>query len=270
MLTPRQREEFETLGFVRLPGAFAADAAPMQDVVWQELERLHGIRRADPSTWRPDRPSGLQGIKAAPEFAPIGGAVTAAAIDDLLGSGAWPPPKQGGLFLVSFPGAGTRWTVPSTGWHVDSDLTFALEPLFGLRIYTFLSDVVAEGGGTVVLSGSHRLVARRVRGRPAEELADFRRERRELFRSDPWLHELTREGGGDRDRFLAEHVIEGVPVRVVPLTGAAGDVVLAHPWLFHARAPHTAPEPKLMRSKDIYRRVLPEGSRVFGRAVRSA
>lgn len=193
MLTSDELAEFDARGLVRVRGAFdAGAAAAMREVVWREIERLHGIRRDAPATWHPSRPTGLQGIKEDPVFAAIGSRATCTAIDALLGAGTWTLPRHWGFLLVSFAETDT-WTVPSAGWHFDADTAVAPRPLFGVRVYAFLSDVVPEGGGTVV----------------------------------------------------------------------------AHPWLLHARAPHRAATPRLVRSKDVFRRDLPAGVKVFGRAVKS-
>jgi ectoine hydroxylase-related dioxygenase (phytanoyl-CoA dioxygenase family) len=46
-------------------------------------------------------------------------------------------------------------------------------------------------------------------------------------------------------------VIDGVDLRVVELSGAAGDVVVFHPWLFHAAASNRAPEPRMMVGQNV-------------------
>jgi hypothetical protein len=271
-LSSEQKDELAETGCVRVPQAFdAAAAAAMRDAVWRELERLHAIRRSDPSSWPSTRPTGLQGIKELPVFAPIGRGRTVGAIDALLGPGSWPRPRQWGFFLVSFPYSTEPWTVPSTGWHIDADTGIPAEPLFGLRIYSFLSDVPRAGGGTVVVLGSHRLVERHLGHHPADRGAMPRVFRRSFLRSDPGLRALTEEDPAKRaaaTTFTSPHEIAGIPVRVAELTGVAGDVIVAHPWQLHARAPHCASAPRMVRSKDVYRLDLPAASRVFGRALR--
>ena len=74
------------------------------------------------------------------------------------------------------------------------------------------------------------------------------------MRSHPWIRDLMSTGGpGDRvGRFMHEEtLIDGIPVRVVELTGAAGDVVLMHPWMFHAPAANCCPTPRMMASGTI-------------------
>jgi hypothetical protein len=42
--------------------------------------------------------------------------------------------------------------------------------------------------------------------------------------------------------------VEGIPLRVVELTGHPGDVVLIHPWTIHTVAPNVGPTPRFMRA----------------------
>jgi ectoine hydroxylase-related dioxygenase (phytanoyl-CoA dioxygenase family) len=45
--------------------------------------------------------------------------------------------------------------------------------------------------------------------------------------------------------------IAGIDLRVVELTGAAGDAILFHPWLFHAPAPNRLATPRLMVGQNV-------------------
>ena len=71
-------------------------------------------------------------------------------------------------------------------------------------------------------------------------------------RSHPWLAELSgkmKDRGNRTARFMEEGaVIEGVPVRVVELTGEPGDAVLWHPALFHGRSRNCTSVPRFVRT----------------------
>jgi hypothetical protein len=72
---------------------------------------------------------------------------------------------------------------------------------------------------------------------------------------DPWLQALSSRTGDDRTaRFMT--LPDDAPLRVVELTGRAGDVVLTHPWLLHSPAPNCGTAPRFMRSMDVWRREL--------------
>ncbi|HXY93734.1 MAG TPA: phytanoyl-CoA dioxygenase family protein [Acidimicrobiia bacterium] len=257
MSTPEQRIEFDAHGFVRLHGVFTADeAARMRRVVWSELERRYGVVEDDRATWSVPIPTGLRSSKKHRAFAAIGTPGLFDAIDGLLGAGEWSRPDHWGQVMVTFPAVGASWRVPSKLWHVDWFYSNTPEPLFGLKVFAFFGDVVPCGGGTLVVSGSHRVVERFVADRPVEARKDFRANRLRFMHHDPWLRELARgdDPNPSRNAYFMEtdHDLGGIAVRVVELTGRPGDVVLAHPWLLHHAAPNTASYPRLMRGKNLH------------------
>jgi len=256
VLTPAQRAEFDARGFVRFHAAFdAEDAARMRRVVWAELDRRYGITEHDPATWTIGMPSHMSTSKRHRAFAPIGGTVFQEAVDDLLGAGAWTTPAHWGQVMITFPERGAVWTLPSRLWHVDWSYANAPEPLFGVKLFAFFGDVEPRAGGTLVVTGSHRIVERFVGATPTEQRDDYRTCRLRFMRHDPWFGALGRADDSDPGRTARfmdhEHDIDGVAVRVVELTGRAGDIVLTHPWLLHHAAPNTGAFPRMMRGRNI-------------------
>ena len=77
------------------------------------------------------------------------------------------------------------------------------------------------------------------------------------MKHDPWFRALARTDDPDPDRnarFMeSDHDADGIPVRVVELTGRPGDVVLTHPWTLHHSAPNVASYPRMMRGKSLHR-----------------
>lgn len=258
MVTQEQIASFHDVGYLRLSGAFPADqAAAMRAVVWRELAEVHGIEQTDPDTWRLERAIKMQGIKRHPVFAPIGGPVTCAAIDALMGAENWQPPGQWGGFHIAFPVPGQEFFVPKKSWHVDFHYSHPPEPLFGLTAFSFLADVEPRGGATLVVSRSHRVVRAFVAGKSMAEREQFAAMRKELAHFDPWLMGLLGPGEPDPARaqaWLSESsVVADVEVRVTELTARAGEVILMHPWLLHTVAPNCRDQPRMMRAKSIYR-----------------
>lgn len=245
-LTIDQRDQFNRDGFVRISRAFVG-AAAMEDRMWEFLAR-RGIDRNNPSSWPVGDARHLQKLLRQPVFMPIGGGRTTAAIDELLGAGRWARPDHWGEFLVTFPAPGRQWMVP-TLWHTDAAYTDPLTPLLGVMVFSFLNRVERHGGGTLVVSGSHRLVARFVANRPnlAEERSAVTR--KAFYQSHPWLAELlTTDDRPDRtERLIAGADIDGIRARLVELTGEAGDIVIAHPLLAHCVSPNCARQPRFMR-----------------------
>lgn len=248
-----QTEVFAERGFVRVEGAFSrADAQVMTDLLWGVFEGKFGILRSDPSTWsRPFRKAPLNEIGHTPVFWNIFSDRLITAIEDLLGEGAWTVPDDLGDFLITFPNA-SSWELPHddpTGWHSDEGIW----P--GLMGFIFLNDVERQGGGTLVVQGSHRLPRRDYR-RVAEPDGAGRKwkHRWEAERQCEWLKDLRTPGDPVvRYRRFVETAtdVDGVPLQVVELTGEAGDAVLCHPWLLHAIAPNAAATPRFMRTPRI-------------------
>jgi hypothetical protein len=254
MLTVQQRDEFDAQGFLRLRGVFSrAEAAAMEAHIWNALSRKHGISPGDPSSWEIPPGSKLQPLRTHPVFHPIGGPALVAALDDLIGPGRWGVPRHWGQFLVSFP-------VPEgssrsrANWHTDFPYSLAATCVVGALVISFIAEVPRGNGGTLVIAGSHKLVARFVDAKPHLRGAKMKVTRQALLQSDPWLKSLccdwTVEDWTARLP-LSEHAIEGLPVRVVELGGEPGDVVVGHPWLVHSPSPNRGDRPRFMRVQRI-------------------
>ncbi|HEY3799399.1 MAG TPA: hypothetical protein VGL58_13695 [Caulobacteraceae bacterium] len=258
-LTPDQLQSFARDGFVAVRGAFPhAAALSMQDEWWAELADDHGVRREDPATWRPVR-GDLKRPKTAPSQAAFGSAAAGEVIDQLLGKGGWDWPRDWGRAIAGFPSGASldAWDVPADVWHWDGATAWNLDHLTSLFIVAFVGAVEAGGGGTTALAGSQELVRRQYRALPAAQRAygeTWRRDR--LWRSDPWLAALTGCAESPTDRVQAfmrdGGKVDGVPLRVVELTGEPGDMVFCDPLLLHAVARNCREQPRLMRIKQQF------------------
>jgi hypothetical protein len=252
LLSIEQRAEFDQLGLVCVVDAFPArDAKRMQDQIWAELKRRHRIERDLPDTWTIAEPRHLSALTRSGAFAAIDSATLREAIEDLIGTG-WQWLSYTTIPLVTFPVTNAQWSIPSAHWHLDFPASSAV-PLYALRLLAFVGPVMPRGGGTLVVAGSHRLVADLVTRNGRNKVwhsADIRA----ALASHAWLGDLTsKHDTSDRvARFMRqEAVLDGVPVRVIELTGAAGDAFLVHPWVLHAAAPNCNPAPRMMVSASI-------------------
>ena len=162
MLSEQQRAEFTKRGVIWLRGAFSSeDAARMRRRVWARLARTGGVAEDDPATWAAAQVTGIsKPSKRDAVFTAVGSAVVRGAVDDLLGRDQWDPPREWGTIMVTFPDRSRPWALSAGGMHTDYGIRHGPEPLFGVKVFAFLSDVRPRGGGTVVITGSHRLMAR--------------------------------------------------------------------------------------------------------------
>jgi hypothetical protein len=270
-LTSADIERFERDGYVVVRQAFSrADGLAMERQWWRELEDTHGIRRDDRSSWHQIM-GDLKAAKRDPLQAGILTERVRGVFDDLLGEAAWSPPGDWGRPLVTFPEPGA-WEVPARLWHWDNPSELHLERPRALFVVSFIGPVAPRGGGTLILSGSPRLLIQHERRIPAGERGGSGARVWERFhRSHPWLMALTGQAPSPADRTAAfmdgETVVEGVPLRVVELTGEPGDMVFCHPVMVHCVAPNRRPRPRFMRIKaqvltregrDLLRRGGPE------------
>jgi hypothetical protein len=231
-------------------GVSAADAEAMQDALWMALAEV-GIDHSEPSTWTVERPAHLQRLRDHPAFRWRPAAALEQVIESIVGTG-FEPPRDWGSAFVAFPSA-TRWGVPDKGWHIDANYRSPLLPPGGVKTLVLLGEVKSRGGGTQVLSGSHRLVYdwfRRHPPPPAARSAELRK----LLRAHPYIDALLSPGDTERriERFMRsieDH--QGVSLRVIELTGSPGDVILMHPLLMHAASPNNNDAPRLMVSGGV-------------------
>ena len=224
MLTPGQIEQFVEHGLCTLRRAFSPQhAAAACDLVWERLTSRAGIDRHDPETWPPVHV--LEERIDAPAVEVCFSDALAGAIGQLLGQGRWKGLRDWGFWPVNFSfGANDEGIFPDQGWHVDGNwFTHTLNaPQQGLLVIGLFTDIAPGGGGTVFALGSHQATAR-VLARFPNGLAHA-----EVFR------EVLREPIGN----------------FYEVTGQAGDVVLAHPFLFHNRGfKHNGP-PRIINNTE--------------------
>lgn len=256
MLTDTQRADFERTGLLRVEGAVPApDVDAMCDRIWEHVRAEHAMERDDPGTWQVDtRLSGLRTVGGRREFERIGSPAMRAALDGLLGE--WTTPAKWGILLVTFPQLEqTRWDVPFGVWHNDFVPYDATRPgLRAVQFFLLLNDILPGGGATVVLTGSHRLVEKYAD--PTGDGPHPKALRQTLATVDPWLRDLwVRDRPAEDDRvrrFMTDGaVVDGVPLKVVELTGRAGDVYFMHCDTFHAAAPNCLDRPRMMATNII-------------------
>jgi hypothetical protein len=271
-LTAADIQRFERDGYLVVRQAFPrADGLAMERQWWRELEDTHGIRRDDRSSWR-QIPADLKAAKRDPIQARILTERVRGVLDDLLGKAAWSPPKDWGRPLVTFPESGA-WQVPTRLWHWDNPCELHLDRPRALFVVSFIGPVAPRSGGTLVLSGSHRLLIQQERRTPASRRPGSGTGTWERFhRCHPWLMALTGQAPSPADRISAfmdrETIIEGVPLRVVELTGEPGDMVFCHPVMVHCAAPNRGARPRFMRIK--MRVLTHEGRELSSRSRRPA
>jgi hypothetical protein len=243
MLSAVQHDAFARHGVLHLPGAVPGPAVRrMRDRLWRYLLEKHGMTSDRPDTWRPGTVAHFQDLIRTGAFDPMATAEILGSVGALLGGRTWQRPEHWGRPLVTFPARGTPWRLPMSGWHLDS-AGRAGDPL--LVVFVCLAPVEPYGGGTLVVTGSHRLTggAGRYAGIRSADV------RPRLAGDHPWFRNLFGRGPEpDRtQRLIGSGVqVDGVELRIRQLTGAPGDTFFVDPRLLHAVAPNSLDTPRLM------------------------
>ncbi|HEX4216507.1 MAG TPA: phytanoyl-CoA dioxygenase family protein [Candidatus Dormibacteraeota bacterium] len=250
MLSESQRDEFSRTGLLRLPGALpVAEATEMCDRIWQFMAGKHGIDRDDPSTWTVESPTGFNPLARSGAFAGLDSPTITGAVEDLVGGPA--RRRERGRVLVTFPETGPAWCVPSSAWHFDYVPLVEGVAARPVQLFAALNDVGPRGGGTMVLTGSHRLVAMYIEERGDPKLSAVRSF---VAARDPWVKDLWHGAAEGEDGVEARNRrymdgdtdVDGVRLKVVELTGGAGDVYVMHSDCFHAKSQNCAGSPRIM------------------------
>ena len=242
ILSPDQRKTFAEDGLLTLRGGLPEDVwKPLADRVQSALTSA-GLR--DPNV--PDVELKQRRKRATRALKPHLDAVYTEDLDgcanQLMANDA--VGRHAALLLMTLPGRSamgpvTHWSIPRQVWHTDAPrVSGAGVP--GVIALGFLGHVLAGGGGTLFVAGSHRLL-----DAPGRELRS--KAFKLALRKKPYFNVLLGEDSAERVRYLAEtRRVDDVDLRVVELTGEPGDVVFADARLLHAPAPNARSTPRLM------------------------
>lgn len=257
VLTPDEIVHYRRRGYVCLQNAFSADTIQrVQQYVWAQLQENYGYDRDNSKSWHTNTAGLSRRCQSNRALWSEASPRLLGAITQLLGS-QWQMPAHWGTLLFSLPNVnGLPWSVSRGTWHWDNDPFAILNGGSGLFIFSFISEVMPTGGGTLIVDGSPELVMRYHRNLSPHERAQKRKTlRRRFYTLYPWLADLTHGVGEPEDRnqrLMNEFAeIDGYPVRVVELTGKPGDAVLCHPVILHSRSENRSQVPRLMRAQTV-------------------
>ena len=245
MFTKIEQDRFARHGLIKRSGFLpTAQLARARAVLFQQFAR-EGIWKA--GQWQLTRQEFIPGLTAGmalvkplnrhPAIIELAGGATLAAASALAGARPVYPMNPNPALLCTLPNAST-WTLPHQSWHLDLP-RLAESGLPGVQIFAILDDVEPEGGGTLAITGSHRLL--NDDGRISS--SDLRKR----LKRDPYFAELMSDKPIDRLRLLREPGRVGdVEVSVVEMSGDAGDVYFMDLRMLHNIAPNARPKPRLM------------------------
>jgi hypothetical protein len=198
-----EHEQFIEDGLVVLRRGFDREvAAEGRAFLWREI----GVS-PDPATWKTNIVH-VQKNFMGPPFDRIFNPRLREAFDELMGAGRGILHETFGWWPVLFPG----FPGPG-GWHVDGYFQHHLDsPEQGMVTLYLFSNIGPGDGGTPVVRGSHRAVARL------------------LAEAEP---------AGLSAAELAAKLPEPDSTQIVFVEGEAGDVAMLHPFSIHGFGPNT-------------------------------
>lgn len=241
-------------GFVRLPAAFPpADARAMLEMMWADYAEREGVTRDDPSGWSTNGGTDrrlygtpARGLTESPEWRAVLARLQGIA-DELWGAGSWKVREKATLF-VNCPSRPGHWKVPR-GWHTDVPADPAQLDLTFVYAFAFLDWARPRGGNTILLAGSTRRIAELERADPGGRGKKFMAE---LAAENRWFGELfyNLESGNEDEEARADRLLDntqvskGIPMKLVELTGAPGDIVLWDPRALHSASCNADTHPR--------------------------
>lgn len=282
LLSNEQIEQFIEKGWVKIEEAIPHGASlKAQEEIWEILFERYQIDKLNKKSWSKSFIQLSENYKHG-AFQACNSEKLILGIEELLGEGRieylYGENFSFGWWPINFSlGNQSNWNIPIGGWHWDGMhfRHFLNSPEQGILLLIFFSDVSERGGGTLVAEGSHKIVARFLSQFP--EGIEYKDAIPLLNRSHPWLAELTNSFGDvtdsdvkliyttdqiNMDKFNAEDRIEkfmnrtyidneSTKLRIVEMTGKAGDVVLCHPFLYHSGSPNHSNTPRIMCNLNV-------------------
>ncbi|OQR99363.1 hypothetical protein ACHHYP_06947 [Achlya hypogyna] len=230
-LTPEEVRHFVEHGYVLLKKAFSPDtAAACREFLWDRIAK-DGIDRQNSLTW-PEKhwiSESYNDVTGDPWTSVLTPRLKRA-MDQLCGVDRWQPDDLTcGWWVLTFPGHAMLPWAPAGHWHVDGaryvhhidSKESGLLPIF------LFNDIGPGDGGTALSPGSHHHVAQ-------------------------ILQKAVPNGmKGGKVSAMAKAWVHRHKAQFVETQGEAGDVMLTHPFLMHARSKNCGHEVRFMCNPNV-------------------
>ena len=251
IINASEQQTFADTGLIRVEGLIpAAVIAPARELVYAQLARV-GLWHDD--TWigldddtqsHQLQQAGLKNVSKSRAFKSLVTPEVFAIAQQLAGGEALRATAPMSQFLFTPPNA-SEWVVPYHNWHLDVPRLGELGAP-GVQMFTFLDTVAPSGGGTLMVTGSHRLL---------NDQGFIRsHDLKTHLKQHPYFRDLMDKNLADRSGFMTEtHFIDEVPLQVFELTGAPGDVFFTDLRLLHSLGANASRRPRLMVTQRFQR-----------------
>lgn len=243
-INEHQRRAFDELGVIKVRDAFDANiASDIEEELWRRFQKW-GIERCVPESWEALDEATIRkvmkGTRRVRGLDAIYNARTAEIASALARETDFE--KQKALLLLTFSGRHDyipKQVVPSSIWHSDTP-NIPGEGLSGVIVLGFINHVRPRGGGTMVVTGSHRLFE------SCSSAITSKMAKRKL-KKYPYFRELLSSESTDRERFLTDTgSVNDIKLRVIELTGEPGDAYFVNGSVLHTITRNYRPDPRMM------------------------
>lgn len=141
--------------------------------------------------------------------------------------------------LLSLPHQ-QKWSLKQLNWHLDKKIP-ERDEIRAIQAFVLIDDLPPKGGATLAFAGSHRLPY--LSGKPnALHLLRQSQEFQSLF-----------EGHADpTEAYFRPQKIEGIEVRIVEMSGKAGDVYLMDMRVLHTPSINSSSKIRMMATSRFF------------------
>ena len=243
-INEEQQRAFDELGIVKVKGAFDLKiATDVEDELWRRFEKW-GIERGVPESWESLDEATIRKVMKATRRVRGLESIYNAHSDKIARALARETEleKQKALLLLTFSRQHhyiADEVVPSSIWHSDTP-NIPGKGLSGVIVLGFINHVRPRGGGTMVITGSHRLFE-------TSTSAITSKMAKRRLKKYPYFRALLSKKSADRERFLNEPgFVNDIELRVVELTGEPGDAYFVNGSVLHTITRNYQPDPRMM------------------------
>ena len=244
VLSDQQLRAFDEVGVMKVKGLFDADiASDIELELWRRFEKW-GIERGRPESWEVLEEATIRKVMKGTRRVRGLETIYHDRTDDLVCTLARETEfeKQKALLLLTFSRQHSYiqdQVVPSSIWHSDTP-NIPGKGLTGVIVLGFINHVRPRGGGTMVITGSHRLFE-------ASTSAITSKIAKRKLRKYPYFKELLSDSSTDRERFLNEPgFVNDIELQVVELTGEPGDAYFVNGSVMHTITRNYRSQPRMM------------------------
>lgn len=245
-LSERDQKTFIDRGLIKVATAFDPQQAyEVQEELWKRFARW-GIEPNRPETWESMDDSSLRTLMKATRRVTGLNSIYNEKVDEIAQTLTQEPvselDKSKAFLLLTFSNQHEYIgidRVPRSMWHSDTP-NLAGRGIAGVIVLGFINRVEPKGGGTMVITGSHRLFE-------SSGTAITSKLAKRKLKRHPYFQKLFSKQTENRRQFLdTPGYVENVEIKVEELTGDPGDAYFVNGSMLHTLCRNFNKQPRMM------------------------